>query len=55
MLADFENTDELALIQALSNFYYENDESFDGLYIKPENRKTFENIKSSVINYYSEK
>jgi hypothetical protein len=53
MLTDYENTDELALIQSLSNFYYENNESFKGLYIKPENIKIFENIKSSVINYYS--
>lgn len=52
MLADFEHTDELALTEALSNYYYENGETFDGLFIKPENQTVFENIKTSAIDYY---
>ena len=52
MLSDFENTDEMALTEALSNYYYSHNESFDGLNIKPENRDTFEQLKQPVIDYY---
>ena len=52
MLSDFENTDEMALTEALSNYYYSHNESFDGLNIKPENKDTFEQLKQPVIDYY---
>lgn len=46
------DSDELALIEALSNYYYSNGESFSGLGIKPENIEYFEFIKTSAIEYY---
>lgn len=52
MLEDYNNTDELALTEALSNYYYSNGESFDSLRIKPENVNRFETIKNSAIEYY---
>lgn len=52
MLSDFENTDEMALTEALSNYYYSHNESFEGLNIKPENKDTFEQLKQPVIDYY---
>jgi hypothetical protein len=54
MLHDFDNADRQALIQALSNYYYANNNSFNGLYIKPENTGHFESIKDWAIEYYNE-
>ena len=51
MLADFDHTDELALTEALCNYYYEHGESFDGLYIKPENQAIFDTLKTLAIEY----
>lgn len=53
MLSDFENIDKGVLIEALSNFYYSNSESFSGLKIKPENRTNFEAIMQDAIEYYT--
>lgn len=53
MLSDLENTDEMALTEALSNFYYSHNESFNSLHIKSENRFVFNNIQNYAINYYS--
>lgn len=52
MLDQSDQSDELALMEALSNYYYSNGESFDGLNIKPENIAYFEFLKPSAINYY---
>lgn len=52
MLGDFDNADEQALIEGLSDYYYSNDKSFDGLVIKPENVKRFNDIKEWVIASY---
>lgn len=52
MLKSYEDTDELALTEALSNYYYANDESFDGLVITPENEEHFEALKLSAVGYY---
>ncbi|NLG03404.1 MAG: hypothetical protein GX567_06200 [Clostridia bacterium] len=52
MLRDFENNDEMALTEALSNYYYSHNESFAGLNIMPENKDTFEQLKQPVIDYY---
>lgn len=53
MLSDFDNTDEMALTEALSNYYYSNGESFDGLLIKPENLTNFQSLVPCAIDYYS--
>lgn len=50
MLADFENTDEMALTEALSDYYVEHNQSFDGLIIKQNNMIAFESIRENVIN-----
>ena len=54
MLEDFDNTDEQALLEGLSNYYYSNGESFDGLNIKPENMELFDSRKGWAIEYYNE-
>jgi len=52
MLDDFDNIDEQSLVEALSNYYYRNKESFDGLIIKPENMDCFNSIKDWAIEYH---
>lgn len=54
MLSDFDNIDELAFLEALSNYYFANNESFDNLKIKPENRDVFNQVKQMAIEYYCE-
>jgi hypothetical protein len=54
MLSDYENIDELSLIEGLSGFYYSNGESFDGMVIAPENMERFNTIKNWAIEYYDE-
>ena len=52
MLSDFEHSDETALVEALSKYYYSHEESFSGLNIKQENQKRFEELKDWAINYF---
>ena len=52
MLSDFEHSDETALVEALSKYYYSQEESFSGLHIKAENQKRFEELKDWAINYF---
>ena len=54
MFDDFDNTDRQALVEALSRYYYKNNNSFEGLYIKPENIEHFESVKEWAIEYYNE-
>lgn len=54
MLSDYDNIDELAFLEALSNYYFENNESFNNLKIKPENLIKFNQIKQLAIDYYCE-
>ena len=54
MLGDYENIDELALVEGLSGYYFSNGESFDGLYIAPENMERFNRIKDWAAEYYDE-
>ena len=54
MLGDFDNIDEQSLVEGLSGYYFSNGESFDGLYIKPENMERFNSIKDWAIEYYDE-
>ena len=52
MLSDFEHSDETALVEALSKYYYSHEESFSGLNIKKENQKRFEELRDWAINYF---
>ena len=52
MLADFDNTDELALTEALADYYYEHNKSFEALLINPANRQAFEQMAENAIIYY---
>lgn len=52
MLSDFEHSDETALVEALSKYYYSHEKSFSGLNIKKENQKRFEELKDWAINYF---
>jgi hypothetical protein len=54
MFDDFDNIDELSLIEGLSGYYFSHGESFDGLLIKPENMEKFNSIKDWAIGYYDE-
>ena len=54
MLDDFNNIDMQSLIEGLSEYYYSNGESFNGLYIKPENMERFNSVKDWAIEYYNE-
>jgi len=54
MLGDYDNIDEQALVQGLSDYYYTHGMSFSGLEIKPENMERFESIKDWAIEYYDE-
>lgn len=54
MLSNYDQIDELAFLEALSNIYFDNNESFDTLKIKPENLITFNKIKKYAVDYYSE-
>ena len=54
MLSDFDNIDEQSLVEGLSGYYYSNNESFDGLDIKPEHMDRFNSIKDWAIEYYDE-
>jgi len=54
MFDDFDNTDRQALVGALSNYYYANNNGFNGLNIKPENIGHFESVREWAIEYYDE-
>ena len=54
MFDDYENIDELSLIEGLSGYYFLHDESFDRLLIRPENMERFNSIKNWAIEYYDE-
>lgn len=54
MLAD-KNTDYQALDEALANYYYSNNESFEDLHILKKNLKRFNDEKEVAINYYDTK
>ena len=54
MLADFDNIDEQSLVEGLSKYFYINNNSFDKLFIKPENIERFNSVKDWAIGYYDE-
>jgi hypothetical protein len=53
MLRDYDLIDEPSLVQALADYYYSNDGSFDGLQIAPQYRDRFDAIKDWAIEFYS--
>jgi len=54
MLDDFDNTDEAALAEGLSRYYYEhNRNSFDGIHIKPENMEKFNYMREWAIEFFN--
>jgi len=55
MLIDFDNTDEQALLEALSRYYYENNRSFSGLSISPSLQDRFLEVQSWAIDYHNKK
>lgn len=54
MLSDFDNVDEQSLIEGLSNYYFDNNQSFAGLSINEKNENLFNQLKEYAIEYYSE-
>ena len=50
----FPNEDEQVLVEALSDYYYKNNNSFEGLDIHPVNQTLFETLKIWAIEYYDE-
>jgi len=52
MLADYDNCDEMALIEGLAEYYFAHGKSFDGLDIKPDNMERFNSIKDWAAEYY---
>jgi len=55
MLRNFDNVDvdEQALLEALSDYYFEHDHSFDELAISPENMEVFNTVKKWALEYHS--
>jgi hypothetical protein len=53
MLADFEQIDEVSLVEALNYYYFLHGKSFDGLLIEPGNRTVFDSIKDWAMEYYN--
>lgn len=54
MLANYDNIDELAFLEALSNYYFSNNNSFDNLVIKSKNIGLFNQLKEKAITYYTQ-
>lgn len=52
MLEHIDELDEQPLVEALNDYYNNNNKSFDGLNIRPENETKFENIKEWALEYY---
>ena len=51
---DESDVDEQALVQGLSNYYFSNGESFEGLHILPENASQFDSLKEWAVEYYDD-
>ena len=46
-------SDDRAICEALSSYFYSNNKSFDGLLINKENSERFNDLADSAISYYS--
>lgn len=53
MLRDYDKIDEQALVQALSDYYYSHNESFDGLKIKAQYLLRFNTFADWAVEYYN--
>jgi len=53
MLRDYDKIDEQALVQALSDYYYSHNESFDGLNINPQYLSRFNTLADWAVEYYN--
>ena len=53
MFRDYDKIDEQSLVQALSDYYYSNGESFDGLQIAPQYTDRFDSIKDWAVEFYA--
>jgi len=51
--AEEDTIDEQSLIEGLSNYYFLNNKSFDGLYINSENRERFEILREWALDYHN--
>lgn len=45
--------DMQGITEALSRYYYSNNESFDGIFVVPEYQERFEKLADEAINYYN--
>ena len=52
MLRDFDDIDEQSLLEALSDYYFDNGKSFDKLKIDPENIELFNSVKQWALEYH---
>ena len=46
--------DMQGITEAISHYYYSNNESFDGIFVAPKHQKRFDEIANTAINYYTE-
>jgi hypothetical protein len=53
MLRDYDKIDEQALVQALSDYYYSHNESFDSLDIEPQYLPRFNALVDWAVEYYN--
>ncbi|MCL2748409.1 MAG: hypothetical protein FWE59_07125 [Oscillospiraceae bacterium] len=53
MLRDYDRIDEQALVQALSDYYFSHNESFDGLDIEPQYLLRFNTLADWAVEYYN--
>lgn len=54
LLSDYEDADEIALLEALSNYYHLHGQTFEGLEISSDNISIFNSIKQSAVEYHCE-
>ena len=53
-LLEDNDSDEQVLLESLSNYYYKNNESFQGLTIEEKNQERFLELKEAAIGYYDD-
>lgn len=53
ILAKIDEIDEQPLVEALNEYYFSNQQSFDGLSIAPGNQVAFESLKGWIFEYYN--
>lgn len=53
MLRNLSKSDRCALTEALSNYYAQHNDTFDGLNIYSENRTAFNEIAKDIFGYYN--